>query len=195
MNENRPFIKRVVNVGQMRFQSLNQSKTETKNSQYDYDLHKLNSTKSISYLQNINKSINENQLTSYMMYQTSELDLEDNFQIQKNNPIFLNENAIEDSINDSKINKEKSVLKIGVNSLTNERVIKDSKIDESLNVFNSKNLHVNDNFSRLSIKNINDTISSNQSVKNDFSGNFEENYSHDFKSDKSIKCFYEFFSF
>ena len=195
MNENRPFIKRVVNVGQMRFQSLNQSKTETKNSQYDYDLHKLNSTKSISYLQNINKSINENQLTSYMMYQTSELDLEDNFQIQKNNPIFLNENAIEDSINDSKINKEKSVLKIGVNSLTNERVIKDSKIDESLNVFNSKNLHVNDNFSRLSIKNINDTISSNQSVKNDFSGNFEENYSHDFKSDKSIKCFYKFFSF
>lgn len=195
MNENRPFIKRVVNVGQMRFQSLNQSKTETKNSQYDYDLHKLNSTKSISYLQNINKSINENQLTSYMMYQTSELDLEDNFQIQKNNPIFLNENAIEDSINDSKINNEKSVLKIGVNSLTNERVIKDSKIDESLNVFNSKNLHVNDNFSRLSIKNINDTISSNQSVKNDFSENFEENYSHDYKSDKSIKCFYEFFSF
>jgi hypothetical protein len=186
MNENRPFIKRVVNVGQMRFQSLNQSKTETKNSQYDYDLHKLNSTKSISYLQNINKPINENQLTSYMMYQTSELDLEDNFQIQKNNPIFLNENAIEDSINDSKINNEKSVLKIGVNSLTNERVIKDSKIDENLNVFNSKNLHVNDNFSRLSFKNVNDTISSNKSVKNDFSENFEENYSHDYKSDKSI---------
>jgi hypothetical protein len=50
-----------------------------------------------------------------------------NWSSLQNNPIFLNENTLEDSTNESKINYEKSVLKIGVNSLTNERVIKNSK--------------------------------------------------------------------
>ena len=86
MND-RPSIKKVVNVGKMRFQTKSNNFAAQTNGNIT-DLHRLNSIKSISYYDTINKAPDTAQLTSYTLNQTSELDLDEKFSLEKINPIF-----------------------------------------------------------------------------------------------------------
>lgn len=115
MSENRPSIKRVVNVNQMRFQSVSNRNFEARAKQ-ETDLHRLNSTKSLSYLEARNKQeTTDNQLTSYTLRQTSELDLELDYVSEKRNPIFNDDDEIQvvnEQLNDNQMLDNAAVLKI-----------------------------------------------------------------------------------
>lgn len=115
MSENRPSIKRVVNVNQMRFQSVSNRNFEARAKQ-ETDLHRLNSTKSLSFLEARNKQeTTDNQLTSYTLRQTSELDLDESTTIEKRNPIFNDDDEIQvvnEQLNDNRMLDNAAVLKI-----------------------------------------------------------------------------------
>lgn len=111
--EDRPSIKRVVNVGKMRFQSKSNAATQSNNIS---DLHRLNSIKSISFYDTMNKAPENVQLTTYTLRQTSELDLDEKFTLEKSNPIFLQDHE--------ELKNERNSLEMPSKEADNAKVLK-----------------------------------------------------------------------